>query len=209
LEFKGNNPIWDPDLKKQSRVNLMYGDVSAGDFQTRIQTCAIDSKPRYDLITADCGVDVSSDFHSQEIIMYPLLLAQTESMLRNIQRGGCFILKIFETDLYHTKELMYFLGCCFRQIILFKPRTSRPLNSEKYMICRNCTISSPKKTIELADMIRAYRLRGNHYKGLLWKESLPEYCLFLFHGYSRYCKEITNRHLQCVMKKMGDINIKL
>lgn len=136
--------------------------------------------------------------------MYPFLLAQTELMLRFIKPGGCFILKIFELDSFHTKELLYFIGCCFRQVIMVKPRSSRPLNSEKYIVCRNFKVCDPAEANRLADIMRLYKNRCDYKKGLLWKTSIPEDCLYLFHGYNRYCKEITNRHLQFIMKKIGD-----
>jgi len=44
---------------------------------------------------------------------------------------------------------------------------------------------------------------------MLWPTSIPEECLYLIHGYSRICKEITNRHLQLIMKKIGDDVIRL
>lgn len=199
----GTNPDWEPELRCNHRVKLMYQDVLQ--FEPR----KIPSNNLFHIVTGDCGIDFRDQFHDQEKNMYPLLLAQTEQMLRSIRTGGGFILKIFETDLYHTKELLYLIGCCFHTVIMVKPRTSRPLNAERYIVCRNCIIQKASERWKLADRIREYRLREHLQKGSLWKQYIPEECMYLFHGYSRYCKEITNRHLQLIIKKFGDDMVKL
>lgn len=205
----GNSPDWSPDILGNCKFHLMYTDLMKDDCIHTITNAYIDNTKRFHLVTADCGIDVSDNFHKQEILMYPFLLAQTELMLRTLLPGGCFILKLFETDTYSTKELLYFIGCCFRQVILVKPRTSRPLNSERYIICRNFQIHDIQLALKLANTLCLYRKRENLQKGMLWPTSIPEECLYLIHGYSRICKEITNRHLQLIMKKIGDDVIRL
>ena len=203
LPSDGQNPDWAEELHTNFRVKLVYGDLLKEDIVNP------DGYGKFDLITGDCGIDVSDNFHLQETLMYPLLIAQIEGMLRNIVTGGCFILKIFETDMYHTKEIMYLLGCLFRQVIIVKPRTSRPLNSEKYLVCRNMILKCDTIKTKLADTLKEYRNRPKIQRGSLWMQSIPEDCLYLFHGYSRYCKEISRRHLQLIMKKMDDSVIRL
>lgn len=199
-----NIPDWSPDVAHSCKFHLLYQDITKDDC---IDT--LSNTPRFDLVTADCGIDVSDDYHQQEIVMYPFLLAQTEIMLRTIAPGGCFVLKLFETDYYQTKELLYLIGCCFRQVVLIKPRTSRPLNSERYIIGRNFQIADRRLSLRLADTLRSYRKRSDLKRGILWNTSIPEDCLYLFHGYSRLCKELTNRHLQFIIKKIGDDVIRL
>lgn len=92
---------------------------------------------------------------------------------------------------------------------MVKPRTSRPLNAERYVVCRNCIVESSTERWNLANTVRLYRQRTCLQKGSLWKKHIPEECMFLLHGYSRYCKEITNRHLQFIIKKMGDDIVKV
>ena len=201
---KNNNPKWSPLITNNPKIKLFYSDLT--DIESTVNS--LKYQTTFDMITADCGIDVSDNFHKQELMMYPLLLKQIIIMLRTIKKNGVFILKIFETDCYHTKELLYLLGCIFRQVILTKPRTSRPLNSEKYIICRNFLIPDTIK-LHLIQSLSLYADRGDFSKGSLWNESIPEDCMFLFHSYSRYCKEITRRHLKLILKKIDDEAIKL
>ena len=208
IEFKSkhSHPTWAPFITKNNRVKIVNGDVS--DDSTLANIKAVDNK-RFDMVTADCGIDVTDQFEHQELIMYPLLLSQIIVAIQAIHYGGVFVLKIFETDLYHTKELLYLLGILFNQVILVKPRTSRPLNCEKYVICKNFLINDTKIRKHIVDILKSYRGRTDYSKGSLWKKSIPEECMYLFHGYTRYCKEITARHLQLVLKKIGDKSVKL
>jgi len=68
LQSNGSNPDWSPKLRKNPRVALHYGDVTDVDIRFPKYTY-------YDLITGDCGIDVTDNFHQQEKLMYPLLLA--------------------------------------------------------------------------------------------------------------------------------------
>lgn len=89
------------------------------------------------IVTADGGFDFSKDFNSQEKDFLLLLLCEIFICL-NIQReGGCFIVKVF--DLFDDKTIcmISFLRMFYTEIIFHKPKTSRPANSEKYIVCKN------------------------------------------------------------------------
>ena len=45
--------------------------------------------------------------------------------------------KIFDTFMIPTVKLLFFLGCFYEEIYLNKPLTSRPANSEKYIVAKN------------------------------------------------------------------------
>ena len=89
------------------------------------------------LVTADGGFDFSNDFNSQEKNFIVLLLCEIYICL-NIQKvDGCFIVKVF--DLFDTDTIMLIslLRVFYKSIRIHKPKTSRPANSEKYIICTN------------------------------------------------------------------------
>lgn len=196
-------PKWSQIVEKNCRTKLFFGDIS-----NENECKEIIPNRSYDMVTADCGIDISNNFHQQESTIYPFLLRQCALMLQFIRRGGVFVLKIFETDLYHTKELLFLLGCIFKQVLIVKPRTSRPLNSERYLICRNCRIDQSQR-IHISNILIQYQSRINLYKGVLWKQTIPEEMMFLYHEYSRYCKEITIKHLSLITKKIDDSVIRL
>jgi cap1 methyltransferase len=50
--------------------------------------------------------------------------------------GGHFILKMFDLHTDSSIHLLYMLSLFYDEIFIYKPFTSRPTNSEKYIICK-------------------------------------------------------------------------
>jgi 23S rRNA U2552 (ribose-2'-O)-methylase RlmE/FtsJ len=89
-----------------------------------------------DFITADGGFDFSLDFNSQEIIIAKLLFAQIVYAVSMQKKGGSFVLKIFDTFMQHSIDLLYILSSFYDKVYIIKPHTSRYANSEKYIVCK-------------------------------------------------------------------------
>jgi 23S rRNA U2552 (ribose-2'-O)-methylase RlmE/FtsJ len=89
-----------------------------------------------DFITADGGFDFSLDFNRQEINIAKLLFAQISFALAMQKSGGTFILKIFDSFMQHTVDLLYILSSFYEKTFIIKPQTSRYANSEKYVVCK-------------------------------------------------------------------------
>ncbi len=49
--------------------------------------------------------------------------------------GGTFILKIFDSFMRHTVDMIYLLSSFYDHVYITKPETSRYANSEKYLVC--------------------------------------------------------------------------
>jgi len=92
-----------------------------------------------DLITGDGGFDFSLDFNNQEINIAKLLFAQVLYALSMQKRGGCFILKLFDTFMQHSIDLLYILSSFYDKVYIVKPQSSRYANSEKYIVCKGFT----------------------------------------------------------------------
>jgi hypothetical protein len=125
-------------LNKHPEVNITYGVDDTGDllklenldnFVSRLKTKA-------HIYTADGGFDFSSDFNAQEETILPLLTAEFYLGLKSIQRGGIILVKIFDTVLRPTLELLWIVTRTFREWSILKPRTSRGGNAERYIICK-------------------------------------------------------------------------
>jgi 23S rRNA U2552 (ribose-2'-O)-methylase RlmE/FtsJ len=89
------------------------------------------------IITGDGGFDFSTDFNQQENMSFPLLYCQSLAALLCQKKGGVFILKFFDTYQTKTLQLLYLLHKCYSSIHFVKPYTSRPANSEKYLVCED------------------------------------------------------------------------
>jgi len=51
------------------------------------------------------------------------------------KKGGSFVLKLFDTFSSLSVELLFLLNYLYEDIYIIKPLTSRPANSEKYIVC--------------------------------------------------------------------------
>jgi hypothetical protein len=95
-----------------------------------------------DIIPADGGFDFSLDFNRQEINISRLLFAQISFALTMQKREGTFILKIFDSFMQHSVDLLYILCSFYDKVYMIKPQTSRYANSEKYVVCKGFLFSS-------------------------------------------------------------------
>ena len=86
------------------------------------------------LFTADGGFDFSNDYNSQEDTVFPLLMAEAILGLRVLAKGGCLIIKCFDTMEQPTLDLIWLVSRAFCEWGLIKPRTSRAGNAERYII---------------------------------------------------------------------------
>ncbi|XP_044128802.1 cap-specific mRNA (nucleoside-2'-O-)-methyltransferase 1 isoform X2 [Bufo gargarizans] len=91
---------------------------------------------------ADGGFSVEGQENIQEILSKQLLLCQILVGLSVVRTGGHFICKTFDLFTPFSVGLIYLLYCCFERVSLFKPVTSRPANSERYVVCRGLKVGT-------------------------------------------------------------------
>jgi 23S rRNA U2552 (ribose-2'-O)-methylase RlmE/FtsJ len=126
------------DFQHQHNIKLYHGENGSGnlyeiktihDFVNRVgrSTCQF--------ITADGGFDFSSDFNNQEEMSLQLIVSEIYTALLLQQTNGTFILKMYDLNNIHTIKLLYILNNFYKDMYFIKPLTSRPANSEKYVVC--------------------------------------------------------------------------
>ncbi|XP_023480642.1 cap-specific mRNA (nucleoside-2'-O-)-methyltransferase 1 isoform X3 [Equus caballus] len=86
------------------------------------------------------GFSVEGQENLQEILSKQLLLCQFLMALSIVRTGGHFICKTFDLFTPFSVGLIYLLYCCFERVCLFKPITSRPANSERYVVCKGLKV---------------------------------------------------------------------
>ena len=86
-------------------------------------------------VTADGGFDFSNDFNSQEEHFILLLLCEIYIGINVQALNGHFVIKCFDIFHENTIHIIAFLRSFYKDISIQKPKTSRPANSEKYIIC--------------------------------------------------------------------------
>lgn len=136
-----NVPGWKKSnifLNKNKNVIIEKGSDGTGDILSidNFNYCFEEYKNSMDIITADGGFDFSHDFNKQEINITNLLFGQIAYAIIMQKQGGSFILKIFDTFMKHTVDLLYLLSSFYQKVYIIKPNTSRYANSEKYIVCK-------------------------------------------------------------------------
>ncbi|XP_014487338.1 PREDICTED: cap-specific mRNA (nucleoside-2'-O-)-methyltransferase 1-like [Dinoponera quadriceps] len=85
---------------------------------------------------SDGGFSVEGQENIQEILSKRLYLCQCLIALMIVRPGGHFVTKLFDLFTPFSVGLVYLMYRCFASVCIFKPNTSRPANSERYLICK-------------------------------------------------------------------------
>ena len=88
-------------------------------------------------VMADGGFSVEGQENLQEILSKRLYLCQFLCALGILKTGGHFVCKLFDCFTHFSVGLIYLMYLCFDRVTIFKPNTSRPANSERYLVCKS------------------------------------------------------------------------
>uniref|UniRef100_A0A672ME94 Cap-specific mRNA (nucleoside-2'-O-)-methyltransferase 1 n=1 Tax=Sinocyclocheilus grahami TaxID=75366 RepID=A0A672ME94_SINGR len=115
------------------------GDITRPENITAFRNFVLDSTEGRGLhfLMADGGFSVEGQENIQEILSKQLLLCQFLTAMSVIRPGGHFVCKTFDLFTPFSVGLIYLLYLCFERVSLFKPVTSRPANSERYVVCKS------------------------------------------------------------------------
>jgi 23S rRNA U2552 (ribose-2'-O)-methylase RlmE/FtsJ len=196
-------------------ICITYGVDETGDINNWANIAHIKelSKSPFYLITADGGFDEGTDFNNKEQLHYCLIFSEIYSSIFLQAKDGHFILKVFDIFTETSVHLMYLLAKCFKEVSVYKPKTSRPTNSEKYIVCKYFRLSeedrdqmtkalrqlwmqiNKEKQQKKGDYV-AFKLFNNIPKEFIDKvhymntELLKKQCHFLEHAVE-FCKDET------------------
>ncbi|KAK1130818.1 hypothetical protein K0M31_018927 [Melipona bicolor] len=85
---------------------------------------------------SDGGFSVEGQENIQEILSKQLYLCQCLVALMIVREKGHFVTKLFDLFTPFSASLVYLMYRCFEEVCIFKPNSSRPANSERYLICK-------------------------------------------------------------------------
>jgi 23S rRNA U2552 (ribose-2'-O)-methylase RlmE/FtsJ len=124
-------------LKNNKNIKITYGADGTGNLYN-IENIMYLKKTfsKMDFITADGGFDFSNDFNKQEELSYRIIFCEIVTALSTQKINGTFICKIFDSYTPLTLKFLYLLFNHYGEVYLTKPLTSRPANSEKYIVCK-------------------------------------------------------------------------
>lgn len=148
-------------------VHMLYGKDDSGDINNVENVDYIQSivlPKQFYLITGDGGFDEGCDFNNKEQLHYQLILNEIYSAIKLQKIDGHFILKMFDIFTESSLHLLYLLKLCYSEVYIYKPVTSRPTNSEKYIICKNFCLNDENKDFlihELKTISKLYNEKVN------------------------------------------------
>lgn len=88
------------------------------------------------VVVGDGGVE-TKDYAGEEDAIMPLLVAEIYVAIKVGQLGSTCALKVKHTFTQLSAQLLTLLSLNYREVILFKPVTSRVANAERYIVCRD------------------------------------------------------------------------
>ncbi len=144
-------PEWKLKKFDLSNITTLYGVDNTGNLYNLENTHHLEAtlgRNSMELVTADGGFDFSSDFNNQEDQSMKLIRCEVYCALHLLKEDGTFILKIYDMFNHQTIHLMSILKQCFKTIHILKPLTSRPANSEKYLLCTGYIVNSGREQID-------------------------------------------------------------
>lgn len=158
-------PVYNRRILKEVSSKIKIANVGKNNDITDIQTAiGIIKKFRNSnikFITADGGImeNSSQGFNDKEVTHLDLISWEIFISLNVLEEDGVFVIKFFDIFTDETKKIIYFLSKIFAKTRITKPSTSRPTNSEKYILCEGFL---KKKFIS--------KIKNDFYKAIVLKD---------------------------------------
>lgn len=163
----GNDiPVFHDILLSDLNVKTVYLDLTK-------KTDVLKLQKKYAFITSDGGIDEGKNYSKKEQVHYQLKLGEIVSILTSQEMHGNCILKIFDTFHETTIQLLYLLAKYYKSYAIVKPDTSRPTNSERYIICTDFQGSPCLNHLLDATLDSTFRLHTipDEFRDILLKEN--------------------------------------
>ena len=120
------------DLYKIDNINTFIKNVSLTSDNTN---CC-------DFVTADGGFDFSENYNTQENDFIIFLICEIYIIFNILKDNGNAVIKLYDIYSRNSMKILYILTLFFDEVFIIKPFSSRPANSEKYVLCKSFKISN-------------------------------------------------------------------
>jgi hypothetical protein len=91
--------------------------------------------PKKSIVVDEGTIIHREDF--QELDNVRLILSEFMYLLFSTRAHADLCIKMFDTFTNHSASIIYICTQLFEEVYMVKPTTSRPTNSEKYLVCKN------------------------------------------------------------------------
>jgi 23S rRNA U2552 (ribose-2'-O)-methylase RlmE/FtsJ len=152
-------------------------------------------------ITADGGFDFSSDFNNQENQNYRLMLSQIYCALSLQKENGFFILKVFDLFSEKTIHLLHDCLAFYKFMYIIKPNTSRPANSEKYILFCNYVDNFDENHTRILEYMKTFIEKNEN--DLVFEPDYTKTCETL--SFMIFLQKITEYNVYYTFKQISHI----
>jgi DNA-directed RNA polymerase II subunit RPB2 len=114
------------------------------------------------LYTSDVGIDVTGDYTGQEENTSSINYGQVVSGLLTLAPGGNFVTKQYTFFTPFNRSLIALVAGFFEETYIIKPVTSRPGNSEIYLVGKNFLGISPEMSAALIERSELFKTLGSN-----------------------------------------------
>ena len=156
-------------LDKNPNIKLLNGIDGTGNLYNPQNHVFIAANiiRKCDLVTADGGFDFSVDYNLQEFLAQKLIFSEVICALSIQKLGGNFVCKFFDINSLISIEILYILSIYYENVYIFKPLTSRPANSEKYIVCIGFKSISMSVIEQLRNVLNLWNIVDNKKKSYI------------------------------------------
>lgn len=132
-------PVFKKQITDNPRVCIIKEgncDINDREIATKIiKRMKLENENGVSFITADGGIPDKGEYNSKEDTHLELFLSEIFISLECLGEKGSLVMKFFDIYKTETLNLINTLYLFFDQVCICKPETSRPTNSEKYIVC--------------------------------------------------------------------------
>lgn len=139
LQPKNRNiPGWEQLQRRKKHFlnnkNVILKTGNLYNVKTVLKYSKLFTKQKAWLVTCDGGFDYSNDFNNQETNSRKIIYAEITTTLLIQEKSGSMVCKMFDLFTKFSLQIIYLLTLLYEQVYIVKPLTSRPANSEKYIV---------------------------------------------------------------------------
>lgn len=164
----------DLGLIKKYRDRWLLGPSKNGDI-TLEENIKDFARRKYDLVTSDVKVvdTVNTNYDEEENMNAAVHLAHVLIAIESLVPGGTAVLKHFTLYESFSHDLVAIMTQCFERVFIYKPKTSKAVNSEIYLV--GIRFQSKIPTERLYEILKEYRNSQNYSSKRSIYPKLPRY----------------------------------
>lgn len=168
-------PMYQERISSEKNVVILSNRENRGDLYSfkNIQYLIDNLKNKQiKFITCDGGFAEKNDFSSKEHLHHKLIYHQLLTSLFILENNGSLVVKFFDIFTELSFDFVYILSFLFDKVFICKPHTSRPTNSERYIVCKFLNINKFNKISKVLKQLCISNIEN--YSSLINKKNLRQ-----------------------------------